>query len=106
MVLFQILSFSSLYQNGDIETINDTNEFPETLVQQIIESLLCYSASCNSLKLGTHNLGESFNYSSTRFMSYSPPFRFYILSNNIKWIVIFIDIAQVFPLDQKVTGLT
>ena len=35
MVLFQLLYFSSLYWNGDIETINDTNDFAEAMEQQV-----------------------------------------------------------------------
>ena len=35
MDLLQLLPFSSLYQNGDIERINDTNDFAEALEQQV-----------------------------------------------------------------------
>ena len=39
-------------------------------------------------------------------LSHSPPCSFCIFSTSIKWIVIFIDIAQIFSSDQNVTGLT
>ena len=109
--LILLLSFSSLYQNGDIEVfmkkmINDTNDFTETHTQNIIEPLLCYSASVRVLSWGHITLVKNSVLLVQESLSHLPPHNFCILSNSIKWIVISIDIARIFPLDKNVRGLT